>query len=135
MTRPSIYHSQGYTCAEALIKSYNEEHNTDIPISIGSGMGVGMNVGSVCGAVNAAVVIIGYLNGRNSNLDENIARKYSRELLNRVRNKYSSEICVSLKKNKVTCEEIINFTYDALNDMLKNQKSVSYTHLTLPTKA
>ncbi|OJT76041.1 oxidoreductase, partial [Clostridioides difficile] len=53
---------------------------------------------------------------------ENIARKYSRELLNRVRNKYSSEICVSLKKNKVTCEEIINFTYDALNDMLKNQK-------------
>ncbi|OJT76063.1 C-GCAxxG-C-C family (seleno)protein, partial [Clostridioides difficile] len=72
MTRPSIYHSQGYTCAEALIKSYNEEHNTDIPISIGSGMGVGMNVGSVCGAVNAAVVIIGYLNGRNSNLDENI---------------------------------------------------------------
>ena len=59
MTRPSIYHSQGYTCAEALIKSYNEEHNTDIPISIGSGMGVGMNVGSVCGAVNAAVVIIG----------------------------------------------------------------------------
>ncbi|MGX4651898.1 C-GCAxxG-C-C family (seleno)protein, partial [Clostridioides difficile] len=70
MTRPSIYHSQGYTCAEALIKSYNEEHNTDIPISIGSGMGVGMNVGSVCGAVNAAVVIIGYLNGRNSNLDE-----------------------------------------------------------------
>ncbi len=59
-----------------------------------------MNVGSVCGAVNAAVVIIGYLNGRNSNLDENIARKYSRELLNRVRNKYSSEICVSLKKIK-----------------------------------
>ncbi|MGS2499136.1 hypothetical protein I4N79_009300 [Clostridioides difficile] len=42
MTRPSIYHSQGYTCAEALIKSYNEEHNTDIPISIGSGMGVGI---------------------------------------------------------------------------------------------
>ncbi|MGO0807326.1 hypothetical protein ACTPEF_26065, partial [Clostridioides difficile] len=40
MTRPSIYHSQGYTCAEALIKSYNEEHNTDIPISIGSGMAI-----------------------------------------------------------------------------------------------
>ena len=33
MTEPSIYHSQGYNCAEALIKSYNEEHNTDIPIS------------------------------------------------------------------------------------------------------
>ncbi|MCC0782392.1 C-GCAxxG-C-C family protein [Clostridioides sp. ES-S-0108-01] len=122
MTRPSIYHSQGYTCAEALIKSYNEGHNTDIPISIGSGMGVGITVGSVCGAVNAAIVIIGYLNGRNSNLDENIARKYSRELMNRVRGKYSTEICSSLKKNKVSCEGIINFTYDALNEMLENQK-------------
>ena len=29
MTEPSVYHSQGYNCAEALIKSYNEEHNTD----------------------------------------------------------------------------------------------------------
>ena len=25
MTKPSIYHSQGYNCAEAIIKSYNEE--------------------------------------------------------------------------------------------------------------
>ncbi|MCC0637466.1 MULTISPECIES: C-GCAxxG-C-C family (seleno)protein [unclassified Clostridioides] len=122
MTRPSIYHSQGYTCAEALIKSYNEEHETDIPISIGSGMGVGITVGSVCGAVNAAVVIIGYLNGRNNNLDENMARKYSRELMNKVRAKYSTEICASLKKNKVSCGEIINFTYDALNDILEDQK-------------
>ena len=23
MTKPAIYHSQGYTCAESLIKSYN----------------------------------------------------------------------------------------------------------------
>ena len=54
MTKPSVYYSQGYTCAEALIKSYNDEHNTDIPIALGSGMRVGMIVGSLCGAVNAA---------------------------------------------------------------------------------
>ena len=30
MTEPSVYHSQGYNCAEALIKSYNEEHTTQI---------------------------------------------------------------------------------------------------------
>ena len=85
MTKPAVYHSQGYTCAESLIKSYNEEYNTDIPISIGSGMGVGMTVGSICGAVNAAIVIIGFLKGRNDKLDENEARKYSRELMNKVR--------------------------------------------------
>ena len=48
MTKPSVYHSQGYNCAEALIKSYNEEHNTDIPVSLGSAMGTGMTVGSLC---------------------------------------------------------------------------------------
>ena len=65
MTKPSIYHSQGYNCAEALIKSYNEEHDTKIPVSLGSGMGTGATVGSICGAVNAAVLVIGYLKGRD----------------------------------------------------------------------
>lgn len=120
MIKPAVYHSQGYTCAEALIKSYNEEHNTDIPISIGSGMGVGMTVGSLCGAVNAAVVIIGYIKGRDNELSKNEARKYSKELMTKVREKYNSEICVDLKKNKVGCGEIIDFTYDALNEVLGN---------------
>lgn len=61
MTKPSEYHKQGYTCAEAIIKSYNEEHNTDIPVALGSGMGTGVTVGSLCGAVNAAVLVLGYI--------------------------------------------------------------------------
>ncbi|WP_024615213.1 C-GCAxxG-C-C family (seleno)protein [Clostridium sp. Ade.TY] len=120
MIKPSEYHSQGYTCAESIIKSYNEEHNTDIPVSLGSGMGTGITVGSLCGAVNAAVLIIGYLKGRENKIEKNEARIYSRELMNRVREKYSSEICLDLKKNKVGCGEIINFAYEALNDILDN---------------
>lgn len=120
MIKPAVYHSQGYTCAEALIKSYNEEHNTEIPVSIGSGMGVGITVGSICGAVNAAVVIIGYIKGRDSQLNQNDARKYSKELMTKVREEYNSEICLDLKRSKVGCDEIINFTYDALNDVLGN---------------
>lgn len=58
MTKPSIYHSQGYTCAESIIKSYNEEHNT--------------------------------------------------------------EICKELKQNKISCSEIIDFSYDALNEVLES---------------
>ena len=34
MTEPSMYHSQGYNCAEALIKSYNEEHNGRQPQAV-----------------------------------------------------------------------------------------------------
>lgn len=119
MTKPSVYHKEGYTCAESLIKSYNEEHNTDIPISLGSGMGTGLTVGSLCGAVNAAVLIIGYLKGRNDNTSPNEARKYSKQLMTMVRQKFDSEICATLKKNKVGCGEIIDFTYDALKELLK----------------
>ena len=118
MTKPSVYHSQGYTCAEALIKSYNEEHNTDIPVALGSGMGTGMAVGSLCGAVNAAAMIVGYIKGRETNENTNEARGYARELMSRVRGKFDSEICAVLKKNKVSCAEIIDFSYEALNEIL-----------------
>lgn len=119
MTKPSVYHQQGYTCAEAIIKSYNEEHNTNIPVSIGSGMGVGVTVGSLCGAVNAAAVVVGFIKGREDNSTPNEARSYSRELMNRVREKYNTEICLELKKNKVSCGEIIDFSYEALNELLQ----------------
>ena len=92
MTKPSVYHSQGYNCAEALIKSYNEEHNTDIPVSLGSAMGTGMTVGSLCGAVNAAAMIVGYIKGRENNGQANEARGYARELMSRVRGNFNSEI-------------------------------------------
>ena len=104
MTKPSIYHSQGYNCAEALIKSYNEEFNTDIPVALGSGMGTGMTVGSLCGAVNAAVLVAGFIKGREDNSIPNEARKYSKEIM----------------KNKVSCSEIIDFSYNALKEVLKD---------------
>ena len=44
---------QGFTYGEAIIKTYNEEHNTNIPISFGSGMGTGFTVASVCGSSNS----------------------------------------------------------------------------------
>lgn len=118
MTKPSVYHKEGYTCAESIIKSYNEEHNTDIPVALGSGMGVGLTVGSICGAVNAAAMVVGYIKGRESNSEANEARSYARELMTTVRNRYNTEICADLKRNKISCSEIIDFSYDALNEIL-----------------
>ena len=119
VTKPSIYHSQGYNCAEALIKSYNKEFNTDIPIALGSGMGAGIAVGSLCGAVNAAVLVAGFIKGRQDSSIPNEARKYSKEIMKKIRERYGSEICANLKKNKVSCSEIIDFSYDVLKEVLK----------------
>ena len=71
-------------------------------------------------AVNAGVVVIGYLKGRGSQLDQNSARKYSKALMTKIRERYNTEICKELKQNKVSCSEIIDFTYDALKEVLDN---------------
>lgn len=118
MIKPSIYYASGLNCGESMIKAYNEEHNTNIPIAIGSGMGTGNAVASVCGSVSAAVVLIGYLKGRKNELEANEARKYTRELMTRIRNNYNTEICSELKKNKVSCTQIMDFTYEELNKIL-----------------
>ena len=120
MTKPSVYHSQGYNCAEAIIKSYNEEFNTNIPVALGSGMGTGMAVGSLCGAVNGAVLVAGFIKGRDDSSAPNEARKFSKEILKKVRAQYESEICANLKKNKISCSEIIDFSYNALKEVLGN---------------
>lgn len=117
--RPSEYYKQGFNCAEAMIKAFNDKNNTNIPVSLGSGMGTGFTVGSICGAISAATTIIGYMKGRESLDEPNQARMYTRELMNITREKYGTELCKELKKQGVTCFEIIDSTYDALEEVLK----------------
>jgi C_GCAxxG_C_C family probable redox protein len=121
MKKASEYHKQGYTCGEAVIKTYNEENNTNIPVSLGSSMGAGFTVGGFCGAIGAAAVIIGSLKGRESDEEPNNARKYTKELMESVKEKYGTEVCRELKKNGVSCAEIIEFTYENLNKVLKEK--------------
>ncbi len=118
MNNPSFYYGQGYNCAEAIIKSYNEDFNKDIPVSIGSAMGTGASVGSICGAVNACVMVVGYIKGRESNLDINESKVYSKMLMSKIREEYKSEICIDLKRSGVSCEEIIDFSYEVLKEIL-----------------
>lgn len=121
MRNPSEYHKEGYNCTEAILKTYNEEFGDNIPISLGSGMGTGLAVGSLCGAVNGAVMAIGLIKGRESNEEKNEARLYAKKLLNKVRDEFGSEICLDLKKNKVSCSEIIDFSYNALKEVLREE--------------
>lgn len=118
MIKPSEYKKRGYNCAESIIKSYNEEFNENIPISIGSGMGTGACTGSLCGAINGAIIIIGYLKGRNTIDESNNANIYVRKLMTQIKEKYSTDLCRELKADKVTCQEIIDFSYETLKNII-----------------
>ncbi|MGL5088234.1 MAG: C-GCAxxG-C-C family (seleno)protein [Cetobacterium sp.] len=105
-------------CAESVIDAFNKNNGTSIPVALGSGMGGGATVGSLCGAVNAAVLVIGFLKGRETYSEENNARTLSNQLLNEIKEKFNSEICIDLKKSGISCKEIVSFTYDKLEEIL-----------------
>jgi len=118
-TKASEYNKKGLNCAESVIKAYNEEFGADIPIALGSGLGGGNAVGSLCGAVNAVNIIISYEKGRVSETETSNAKLYVKDAMNSVSEKYGSHICKDLKRDKVSCKEIIDFSYINLKETLK----------------
>lgn len=112
------YVKGGYNCAETIIDAYNKNHNTSIPVSLGSGMGSGATIGSLCGAINASLIVIGMLKGRNLPTETNEAKELSNILLKNIKEKYGSELCIDLKKSGVSCAEIVEFTYNELEKLI-----------------
>lgn len=119
MEKASDYRALGYNCAEAVIKKYNDDFNTDIPVCAGSGMGGGAFSGSLCGSINGAIIVIGFLKGRNDSSEKNNTVKYVHKLMTTIKEKYSTELCRELKANGVSCAEIIDYSYEVLKDVLK----------------
>ncbi|WP_297595882.1 C-GCAxxG-C-C family (seleno)protein [uncultured Cetobacterium sp.] len=118
MSKKTNYIKGTFNCAETIIDAFNKNNDAHIPVAIGSGMGTGLTVGSVCGAVNAAVMIIGFTKGRECYSDENQAKELTSKLLKSIKDEYGSEICIDLKKTGVSCNDIIEFSYIKLEEIL-----------------
>jgi C_GCAxxG_C_C family probable redox protein len=119
MERVLEFHKEGYNCAESIIKAFNEEAGLDIPVSIASPFGAGMCVGSTCGAITGTLMAVGALRGRNTSEEKNNSRVMTKDVITTVKEKYGTIECIELKKKGVTCDEIIKFTYDTLNEYIK----------------
>ncbi|URZ04579.1 C-GCAxxG-C-C family (seleno)protein [Clostridium felsineum] len=106
---------QGYNCAESIIKTIDEEKGMNIPVCMATPFGSGMSVGGTCGAITGALMVIGAAKGRKSGEEEIRTRKLSREIINQIKERYGTTQCIELKKKGVTCDEIIEFSYDILD--------------------
>lgn len=115
----SEYFKKGLNCAESVIKAYNDEFGTEIPIRVASGLGSGCAIGNLCGAVNGACICASYAKGRDEIGQENVAKEYTKEVMNKIVDTYGSVECKELKKDRVACGKIIDFSYEALKDVLK----------------
>lgn len=119
MTKVLEYHKQGYNCAESVVKAFNEKKELNIPVQIASPFGTAMTVGSTCGAITGALIALGALKGREEAVSKNESRKYTKEIMNKVKEKYGTFECLELKKKGVSCSEIIEYTYDILKNSIK----------------
>lgn len=118
MSKAVKYHKQGYNCAESILKSFNDEHEVKIPVAIGTPFGGGMAVGATCGAITGAMMAVGAVSGRETETTPNNSRTYARDLMNRVKEKYGTYECLALKKQGVSCDEIIAYMEQQLNEIL-----------------
>ncbi|MBU3216551.1 C-GCAxxG-C-C family protein [Clostridium estertheticum] len=110
------FHKEGYNCAESVLKAFNDDTGLDIPVSIASPFGSGMTVGSTCGAIIGTLMAVGALKGRNTSEEKNNSRALSREIINKVKEKYGTLECIELKKKGVACDEIIKYAYNTLKE-------------------
>lgn len=119
MERVVEFHREGYNCAESVLKAFNEDTGSDIPVSIASPFGSGMNVGTTCGAITGTLMAVGALKGRNTSDERNNSRMLAKEIMNRIKEKYGTIECIELKKNGVSCDEIIEYAYGVLKECTK----------------
>jgi C_GCAxxG_C_C family probable redox protein len=113
------FHKEGYNCAESIIKAANEDNNLDIPVALGSAFGAGMSVGGTCGAITGALIAAGGLKGRNNPEEKNNTREITKDVIDSVKEKYGTIQCAELKRKGVSCDEIIDYTYNTFQGKLK----------------
>lgn len=113
---PLKFHKDGYNCSEAILKAVNEEKNLKIPVAMATPFGSGMGVGGPCGAVTGAVMVLGSIYGREDSTVKSESGKHARTLIKELKEKYGTIDCKALKAQGVSCQEIIEVTYDMLNE-------------------
>ena len=116
------FYKEGYNCAEWVVKAFNEDNGCEIPISLASPFGAGMSSGATCGAITGAIIALGAAKGRANSKEKNESRIYAKAMMGKLKEKYGTFECIELKSKGITCNEIIESSYNILNECLSEDK-------------
>jgi len=112
--RAGNYFKEGFNCAEAIVKAFNELYNTPMDpnvVRMATGFGGGLgHAGCMCGALAGSAMILGVLKGRN---DSSESRKPAYALTNEFHDRFES------KFGGTCCRALNTYEFDS-PEHLKN---------------
>lgn len=110
------FHSQGFTCAQSVLKAYSEYKRIDCSqlISAATAFGSGLNSGCVCGSLAGAEMIIGL---KYSN-EPATAKMKSKLLHDRFKERFGATCCRIIRgKENGICAKTIEFAIESLDSL------------------
>lgn len=120
-------HDSGHNCAQSVFTSCREHTGLDdkLALAISGGFGGGLRVGEVCGALSGALMAIGVCNPYDDCTDTEKKEKIAalaKEVCRRFKEKYGCLRCNDLKAIEVNCGELIEFTAELAETIIKENK-------------
>lgn len=114
----TIYHKQGFTCAQSVIRAFAEYKNLDVDqlMAATTVFGSGINSGCICGSLAAAEMLIGVTTAHNNKL----AREKSKLVHDRFRERFGATCCRVIRgKENGICAKTIEEAISMLDDISK----------------
>ena len=112
-------HGMGCNCAQCVLGacgSYTglEEATAN---AIAAGFGGGVRSGEICGAISGAVMALGLVEE-----DKRAVAGLARACVDAFRQKYSCVRCIELKQNGVSCDDLIAFGAQFVEQTMKSKE-------------
>ena len=116
------YHLNGYNCAQSVLAACRDYYDIDekTALAISAGFGGGVRSGEISGAVMAAGLACPFNDAQDTEAKKKIATIASKSV-DIVRDKYGCVRCIDLKKNGVSCPEIIGFMAETAEKIIKEK--------------
>lgn len=123
-------HEEGYNCSQSILVACRDYTGLDdkTALAISAGFGGGMRSGEVCGSISGAIMAMGMIYPFTDAEDKEASRKtasMSKKCMTAVKEKYGCVTCRQLKRRRVSCEEIIGFMAETVEELLKNEEETN----------
>ncbi|MBR3293538.1 MAG: C_GCAxxG_C_C family protein [Oscillospiraceae bacterium] len=112
-------HGQGCNCAQSVLMACGKYTGLDAETAkaISAGFGGGVRSGEICGAISGAVMALGL-----REQDRAMIARESKACVDAFREAFGCVRCVELKQNGVSCDTLIAFCAEYMEQWMENKE-------------